>query len=58
MEINIKDAIKKGAKIIVSNLKYEFDKNNILFIKSQNPRKSLALAASNFYQKNQKTLLP
>ena len=54
----IKDAIKNGAKIIVSNLKYEgFDKNNILFIKSQNPRKSLALAASNFYQKKPKNII-
>ena len=54
----IKDAIKNGAKIIVSNLKYEgFDKNNILFIKSKNPRKSLALAASNFYQKKPKNII-
>ena len=41
----IKDAIKKGAKTIVSNQKFEGIKNNILFIKSQNVRKLLSKTA-------------
>ena len=38
----INDAIKKGAKTIVSNRKFEGIKNNILFIKSKNVRKLLS----------------
>ena len=35
----IKDAIKKGAKTIVSNLSFQGKKNGILYIKSSNSRK-------------------
>ena len=46
----IKDAIRNGSKIIISNLNFEgFNKEKILFIKSKNPRKTLAEAASMFY---------
>ena len=46
----IKDAIKNGSKIVISNLNFEgFNKEKILFIKNKNPRKALADAASNFY---------
>jgi len=41
----IKNAIKKGAKTIISNQKYEGKKNNILYIHSSNVRKSLAKMA-------------
>jgi murE/murF fusion protein len=38
----IKNAIKNGAKTIVSDQKYQGIKNNILYINSSNVRKSLA----------------
>ena len=38
----IKEAIQKGAKIIISKRNFEGLKNNILFIKSFNVRKSLS----------------
>ena len=38
----IKNAIKNGAKTIVSEQKYQGIKNNILYINSSNVRKSLA----------------
>ena len=54
----IKDAIKNGSKIIVSNLNFEgFNKEKILFIKTKNPRKALAEAASNFYTKKPKNII-
>ena len=54
----IDEAIKKGAKIIISNLKFEgFNKNKILFIKSYNPRKLLAEASDNFYKKKPKNII-
>ena len=54
----IKDAIKKGSKIIISNLNFEgFNKEKILFIKNKNPRKALAEAASNFYIKKHKNII-
>ena len=55
----IKDAIKNGSKIIISNLNFEgFNKKKILFIKNKNQRKALAEAASNFIKKNLKILSP
>ena len=37
----IKEAIRNGSKIIISNRNFEgFNKERILFIKSKNPRKS------------------
>tara|TARA_Y100001958_G_C21239019_1_gene566212 strand:+ start:39 stop:2861 length:2823 start_codon:yes stop_codon:yes gene_type:complete len=54
----IRNAIKNGAKIIVSNLTFEgFNKNKILFIRNKNPRKLLAEAASNFYNKKPKNII-
>ena len=54
----IKDAIKNGSKIIISNLNFEgFNKEKILFIKNKNPRKALADAASNFYKKKPKNII-
>ncbi|MDC3151950.1 UDP-N-acetylmuramoyl-L-alanyl-D-glutamate--2,6-diaminopimelate ligase [Candidatus Pelagibacter sp.] len=54
----IKDAIKNGSKIIISNLNFEgFNKEKILFIKNKNPRKALAEAASNFYKKKPKNII-
>ena len=44
-------AIKKGAKTIVSNNKYQGVKNDVLFIKSLNVRKSLAEVAHKIYKK-------
>ena len=54
----INDAIKNGAKIIVSNLKFEgFTKNKILFIHCKDLRKLLAEVASNFYLKKPKNII-
>ena len=41
----IDDAIKKGAKIIISNKNFEGIKKNILYLKSRNVRKSLSEVA-------------
>ena len=38
----IKDAIKKGARIIFSEKKIEYRKENIIYIKSSNVRKLLS----------------
>ena len=47
----INHAIKNGAKIIISDLKFQgFNKNKILFIRTKNPRKLLSEAASNLYK--------
>ena len=47
----INHAINNGAKIIISDLKFQgFNKNKILFIRTKNPRKLLSEAASNFYK--------
>ena len=53
----INDAIKKGAKTIVSNQKFEGIKNNILFIKSKNVRKLLSETAYSISKINQKILI-
>ena len=50
-------AIKKGAKTIVSNNKYQGVKNDVLFIKSLNVRKSLAEVAHKIYKKKPKNLI-
>ena len=52
----IDQAIKKGAKTIVSN-KYQGLKNDVLFIKSLNVRKSLAEVAQKIYKKKPKNLI-
>jgi MurE/MurF fusion protein len=53
----IKDAIKNGAKTIVSNHKFEGVKNNILFIKSKNVRKLLSKTAYSIYKNKPKNLI-
>ena len=53
----INHAIKKGAKTIVSKNKYEGIKNNVLFIRSLNVRKSLAEVSSKIYKKKPKNLI-
>ena len=53
----INDAIKKGAKIIVSEKKINFKNENIIFIKSKNPRKLLAEISFKFIKKKPKKLI-
>ena len=53
----INDAIKKGAKTIVSNQEFEGIKNDILFIKSKNIRKLLSETAYNISKKKPKNLI-
>ena len=53
----IKEAIKKGARTIVSNLNFKGLKNQVLYIKSNNPRKLLSEVASKFYQNKPKNLI-
>ncbi len=53
----IDDAIKKGAKIIISNKEFEGLKNDILYIKSNNVRKSLAETAYRIYKNKPKNLI-
>ena len=50
-------AIQKGAKTIVSNQKIEGIKNNILFIKSSNVRKSLSEFAYKIYKEKPKNII-
>ena len=54
----INNAIKNGANIIVSNLKFQgFNKNKILFIHNKNPRQLLPEAASRFYKSKPKNII-
>ena len=53
----IKDAIKKGAKTIVSNQKFIGLKNNILYIRTKNVRKKLSEIAFKINQKKPKNLI-
>ena len=54
----INDAIKNGARIIVSNSSYEGLKDGkVLFIKSKNTRKLLAEIASNTYKLKPKNII-
>ena len=53
----IKDAIQKGANTIISNQKFEGIKNNILFIKSSNVRKSLSEFAYRVYKDKPKNII-
>ena len=54
----INDAIKNGAKIIVSNLKFiGFNKNKILFIYSPDPRKLLSEVANTIYNYKPKNII-
>jgi murE/murF fusion protein len=53
----ISHAIQKGAKIIISNQKYEGLKKNILFIRSSNVRKSLSEFAYTIYKDKPKNII-
>ena len=53
----IKNAIKKGAKTIVSNLNFKGLKNKVLYIKTNNPRKLLSEVASKVYKNKPKNLI-
>ena len=46
----VKEAIKKGATTIVSNLNFQGKKNRVLYIKTNSSRKLLSEIASKFYQ--------
>ena len=48
----IKGAIKKGARTIVSDQKFNGLKNNILYIRAKNVRKTLSEIAFKIYKKN------
>jgi len=53
----IKNAIKNGAKTIVSDQKYQGIKNNILYINSSNVRKSLAEISFSIHRAKPKNLI-
>ena len=54
----IGNAINNGARVVVSDLKYEgLNKKKILFIKSKDPRKLLSEVASNIYNKKPKNII-
>ena len=53
----INHAIKKGAKILISNQKFEGIRKKILFIKSSNVRKSLSEFAYKIYKNKPKNII-
>jgi MurE/MurF fusion protein len=53
----IKNAIKNGARTIVSSQKYQGIKNNILYLNSLNVRKSLAEIAFSIYRAKPRNLI-
>ena len=53
----IKDAIKKGARTVVSNQKFQGLKNNILYIRNKNVRKILSEIAFKINKKKPKNLI-
>ena len=53
----IKDAIKNGAKTVVSNQKFKGLKNNILYIRAKNVRKVLSEIAFKINKKKPKNLI-
>ena len=53
----IDEAIKNGAKTIVSNNNFQGFKNRILYIKSENVRSKLSYAASKFYNKKPNNII-
>ena len=48
--IFINDAIKNGAKTIISNFEFQGYKNNVLFLNFKNPRNALSQIASRIYK--------
>ncbi|SVE61645.1 uncharacterized protein METZ01_LOCUS514499, partial [marine metagenome] len=53
----ISDAIKNGARTIVSDLNFQGKKENILFIKNNNVRKLVSEIASKFYKETPGNLI-
>ena len=54
----INDAINNGAKIIISNLKFNgFNKNKILFLHNKDPRKLLSEVSSRYYKLKPKNII-
>ena len=53
----ISKAIKNGAKTIISDLKFEGYKNDVLFLKSKDTRELLSKIASKIYNKKPKNLI-
>jgi murE/murF fusion protein len=53
----INDAIKNGARTIVSDLSFQGKKENILFIKNKNVRKLVSEIAHKFYKKTPNNLI-
>ena len=53
----INDAIKNGARTIVSDLNFQGKKENILFIKNNNVRKLVSKIASKFYKETPGNLI-
>ena len=53
----IDHAIQKGAKTIISNLRFQGLKNNILFLRSSNIRKSLSQFAYKIYKDKPKNII-
>jgi len=53
----IKDAINKGAKVIVSEKKINSQNKNVIYLRSENPRKLLAEISYKFVKKNKKKLI-
>ena len=53
----ITNAIENGAKTIISDLKFQGYKDNVLFLNSKNPRKTLAEVSSAYYKKKPQNLV-
>ena len=53
----VKDAIKKGSKIVVSDKSKEGFENNILYLKNKNQRKMLAEFSAKINYKRPKNLI-
>ena len=51
----ISEAIKNGAKTIISDLKYEGYKKDVLFLNSKNPQNYFLQLLANSIKRNQKT---
>ena len=53
----IKDAIKRGAKTIISDQNYSGYNKDVLFIKDKNPRKLLSILANKIYKNKPSNLI-
>ncbi len=53
----VNDAIKRGCKVIVHEKKFQGIKKGVLYIKSNNVRKDLSLAAYKFFKNKPKNIL-